>query len=103
MKNNTFKHTFYLGLLIILIITGFLTALSFNIYKTLTNKFLIKKEDSSVVKTPFINEKEIIHDTVFVEKPIIKPIVFTTLKKETKLIQSKKIDTSSSFNDSVIK
>jgi hypothetical protein len=102
MKNNTFKHTFYLGLLIIVIITGLLTALSFNIYKTLTNKILIKKQDSSVVKIPFTYEKEVIHDTIFVEKPIIKPIVFTTPKKETKLIQSKKIDTTS-FNDSVIK
>ena len=61
----------------------------------------IKKEKTEVIETTVTLEKEIIHDTIFIERP--KPINVTTLKKETKLIQSKKIDTLPSFNDSIIK
>ena len=102
MKNNSFKYTFYFGSLIILTISAVITLFSINIYKTIYNNNPVKKEKTEVIQNQMTLEKEVIHDTIFVEKPIIKPIVFTTPKKETKLIQSKKIDTTS-FNDSVIK
>jgi hypothetical protein len=103
MKNNSFKYTFYFGLLIILIVCALITSVSINIYKTVYNNNRIKKEKIEVIETPVILEKEIIHDTLFIERP--KPINVSTPKKETKiikLIQPKKIDTTS-FNDSVIK
>jgi hypothetical protein len=100
MKNNSFKYTFYFGLLIILIVCALITSVSINIYKTIYNNNPIKKEKIEVIETPITFEKEIIHDTLFIERP--KPINVLIPKKETKLIQPKKIDTTS-FNDSVIK
>jgi len=105
MKNNSFKYTFYFGLLIILIISAVITLFSINIYKTIYNNNPVKKEKTEVIQNQMTLEKEVIHDTVFVENPIIKPINISTPKKEikkVKLIQSEKIDTSS-FNDSVFK
>ena len=101
MKNNSFKYTFYFGLLIMLTVSGLITLVSINIYKTIYNNNPIKKEKTEVIETTVTLEKEIIHDTLFIERP--KPINVSIPKKETKLIQSKKIDTLPSFNDSVIK
>ena len=100
MKNNSFKYTFYFGSLIMLTISALITLVSINIYKTIYNNNPIKKEKTEVIEASVILEKEIIHDTLFIERP--KPINVSIPKKETKLIQPKKIDTTS-FNDSVIK
>ena len=103
MKNNSFKYTFYFGLLIMLTVSGLITLVSINIYKTIYNNNPIKKEKTEVIEIPITPEKEIIHDTLFIERP--KPINVSIPKKEiksVKLIESKKIDTSS-FNDSVVK
>ena len=72
MKKNTFKYTFYFGLLIILGLTVLLTAVSFNIYKSKKNNVTIKKEEERVVEVPLLLDKEIIHDTIYFEKPIYK-------------------------------
>lgn len=103
MKNNSFKYTFYFGLLIMLTVSGLITLVSINIYKTIYNNNPIKKGKIEIIEIPVTAEKEIIHDTLFIEHP--KPITVSTPKKEiksVKLIESKKIDTSS-FNDSVVK
>ena len=103
MKNNSFKYTFYFGSLIILTISALITLVSINIYKTIYNNNPIKKGKTEIIEIPVTAEKEIIHDTLFIEHP--KPIIVSTPKKEIKsikLIESKKIDTSS-FNDSVVK
>jgi hypothetical protein len=83
-----------------LTISALITLVSINIYKTIYNNNPIKKEKTEVIEASVILEKEIIHDTLFIERP--KPINVSIPKKETKLIQPKKIDTTS-FNDSVIK
>ena len=103
MKNNSFKYTFYFGLLIMLTVSGLITLVSINIYKTIYNNNPIKKGKTEIIEIPVTAEKEIIHDTLFIEHP--KPNIVSTPKKENKsvkLIESKKIDTSS-FNDSVVK
>ena len=100
MKNNSFKYTFYFGLLIMLTVSGLITLVSINIYKTIYNNNPIKKGKTEIIEIPVTAEKEIIHDTFFIERP--KPINVSISKKETKLIQPKKIDTTS-FNDSVVK
>lgn len=94
MKNNSFKYTFYLGLLIMLVVCVLITSLSINVYNTINNKFHVKKQDSVVVEVPITPEKEIVHDTVFIERVIVKPMDSTKPKKET--------DTSK-YNDSVVK
>jgi hypothetical protein len=83
-----------------LTVSGLITLVSINIYKTIYNNNPIKKGKTEIIEIPVTPEKEIIHDTLFIERP--KPINVLIPKKETKLIQPKKIDTTS-FNDSVIK
>jgi hypothetical protein len=86
-----------------LTVSGLITLVSINIYKTIYNNNPIKKGKTEIIEIPVTAEKEIIHDTLFIEYP--KPIIVSTPKKEIKsikLIESKKIDTSS-FNDSVVK
>ena len=94
MKNNSFKYTFYFGIIIILVICGLVTSVSINIYNSINNRIQTKKQDSVVVEIPIIPEKEIIHDTIIVEKIITKPIDSSKPKKE--------VDTSR-FNDSIIR
>lgn len=94
MKNNSFKYTFYFGLLIMLVICGLITSISINVYNSVNNRIQTKKQDSVVVEVPMIPEKEIIHDTIIVEKIITKPIDSSKPKKE--------VDTSR-FNDSNIR
>jgi len=94
MKNNSFKYTFYFGLIVILVICGLITSVSINIYNSINNRIQTKKQDSVVVEVPIIPEKEIIHDTIIVEKIITKPMDSSKPKKE--------IDTSR-FNDSNVR
>ncbi len=94
MKNNSFKYTFYLGLLIMLFVCVLITSISINVYTTISSRYQVKKQDSVVVEVPIVPEKEIVHDTVFIEKVIVKPIDSSKPKKE--------IDTSK-YNDSVVK
>jgi hypothetical protein len=94
MKNNSFKYTFYFGLIIMLVICGLITSISINVYNSINNRIKIKRQDSVIVEVPITPEKEIIHDTVIVEKIVTKPIDSSKPKKV--------VDTSH-FNDSVIK
>ena len=95
MKNNSFRNTFYLGLIIVLVLSGLITLISINIYRSFNgiNSSKIKK-DSSVVELPL--EKEIVHDTIYLEKtPVassIKPIDTPKQKKEIKVLE--KTDTT---------
>ena len=101
MKKNTFKYTFYLGLVVILGLTILLTALSFNIYKSISGKISVKEEEN-VVEVSLPPIKEIIHDTIFLEKQVPK-IADTPKKiKESTVVTSKKV-TDTFFNDSIIK
>jgi hypothetical protein len=95
MKNNSFRKTFYLGLVFLLILSGILIVVGVNIYKAVstTNKKPIiedvviiyeKPEDSLVSNTPNF-EKPIIKDTIKpIEKvkiPTVSPVVM--VKKDT--------------------
>lgn len=102
MKKNTFKYTFYFGLLIILGLTILLTAISFNIYKSVVNKMSTTKEEEHVVEVPFTPEKEIVHDTIYFERPQKQ---VDTPKQKKGSIPSVKVLTedTSHVNDSIIK
>lgn len=102
MKKNTFKYTFYFGLLIILGLTVLLTAVSFNIYKSISNKVTIKKEEERVVEVPLLLDKEIIHDTIYFEKPIVKQVDTPKQKKGINPIIQTTVDTPF-INDSIVK
>jgi hypothetical protein len=77
-----------------LVICGLITSISINVYNSINNRLQTKKQDSVVVEVPIIPEKEIIHDTIIVEKIISKSIDSSKPKKE--------VDTSR-FNDSIIR
>ena len=102
MKKNTFKYTFYFGLLIILGLTVLLTTVSFNIYKSVVDKMSTTKEEECVVEVPITSEKEIIHDTVYFEKPTKQIDTPKQKKGSTPSVQILTEDTSHS-NDSIIK
>ena len=57
MKNNSFKYTFYFGLLIMLTVSGLITLVSINIYKTIYNNNPIKKGKTEVIEIPITPEK----------------------------------------------
>jgi len=99
MKNKSFKYTFYLGLTIILIITAVITMISLNIYKTITSKFAEKRKDTTIIETPLFNN-EIVHDTIYLEKPTKKVIDTTKPKKDIKTSITQKIDSIVS-NDTI--
>jgi hypothetical protein len=77
-----------------LFVCALITSISINVYTTISSRYQVKKQDSVVVEVPITPEKEIVHDTVFIEKVIVKPIDSSKPKKE--------IDTSK-YNDSVVK
>lgn len=91
MKNKSFRYTFYFGLLLILIVTSVLTLISVNIYSSLVNtRDSKKKEDSAVVELKIDSTTDIIHDTVYVQKEVIK-VIDSPKKKESMI--SKTTDT----------
>ena len=69
-KNNSFKKTFYLGVIIILFIISISTLFVINIYKSLSHNF--KKDKIEIYIEDVKSEKEIVHDTVYLDKPIVK-------------------------------
>jgi hypothetical protein len=69
-KNNSFKKTFYLGVIIILFIISISTLFVINIYKSLSHNF--KKDKIETYIEDVKSEKEIVHDTVYLDKPIVK-------------------------------
>ena len=100
MRNNSFRQTFYLGLLILILLSGLLTIIGINVY----NSFSTKLKNTTVEDTTVNIESESInvHDTVYLEKPIhkdtskvihvdkIKPIISNVTKK---LDTTKSLDT----------
>lgn len=86
-KTNSFRMTFYLGLTIIVLVVSFLTLIIINLFQVLTPKFKKEVKSTYVEEIEKEIEKEIVHDTIYIEKPIIKtnPILkkFNSEKKET--------------------
>ena len=95
-KNNSFKTTFYLGLIVLTVITSTLMLIGYNIFKSVAPKF--KKDKLEIYMDTFQPEKEIIHDTVYIDKPHVKsndtPKSFISVKPKSIPEVSKKQDSS---------
>ena len=95
MRNNSFRKTFYLGLVFLLILSGLLIVVGVNVYKAVstTNKKPIVEDvviiqenpEDSLVSNISNFEKPMVKDTIKpVEKvniPTISPVV--TIKKDS--------------------
>lgn len=94
MKNKSFKYTFYSGLIIILLVSVLITLFSINIYRSISGRYSERKKiETEIVERPLDSEIEIVHDTVFLEKSVTKPVDTPKQKKEVKVVE--KPDTSS--------
>jgi hypothetical protein len=95
MKNNSFKQTFYLGLVILISVTSFLILIGYNVFIALEPKFKKDKVETYVNESQF--EKEIVHDTIYVDRPVVKindtPKNVTVIKPKKTLIVPEKRDT----------
>jgi hypothetical protein len=97
MRNNSFRQTFYLGLLILLILSGLLTLIGINVYKSYSTKLNSKNVEDTMVSEETIN----IHDTIYLEKPILKDTFKVIPVNKVKPIipnVSKKLDTTKSLD-----
>ena len=99
MRNNSFRRTFYLGLLVLLILSGLLTIIGVNVYKTYSSKM-----KNSNIEDTFVNvgdDLNKVHDTIYLEKPIFKDtskIIRVDKVKPTSSNVTKKLDTTKSLD-----
>jgi hypothetical protein len=71
-KNSSFKTTFYFGLIILLFIGLVVSLIVVNVYRALEPKFTKDKNKVEIYIDDVTPEKEIIHDTVYIDKPTVK-------------------------------
>ena len=94
-KNNSFKTTFYLGLIVLTVITSILMLIGYNIFRAVTPKF--KKDKLEIYMDTFQPEKEVIHDKVYIDKPNVEsndtPKNVTNIKPKNLSITPEKGDT----------
>ena len=94
-KNNSFKKTFYLGLIILFVVASTTALIIFNLFNVLSPKF--KKDKLEIYIDDVKPEKEIVHDTIYLDKPFVKinniPKNFTVIKPKLVPVVSKKADT----------
>jgi hypothetical protein len=95
-KNNSFKMTFYLGLMVLLIIVSISTLIIVNVFNALSPKFTKDKPEIYIDNvTP---EKQIIYDTVYIDKPRVKvsdtPKNVTAVKPKSSPVISNEKDTN---------
>jgi ABC-type lipoprotein release transport system permease subunit len=99
MKNNSFRQTFYLGLLILIILSGLLTIISVNVYNSFSRKLKKTNVEDTTVSVEEVSIK--IHDTIYLDKPVFKDtskvIPVIKVKPSTPNI-SKKLDTTKSLD-----
>jgi hypothetical protein len=69
-KNHSFKTTFYLGLIILLLIGSVVSLIVVNVYRALEPKFT--KDKPEIYIEDVKPEKQIIYDTVYIDKPRTK-------------------------------
>jgi hypothetical protein len=69
-KNNSFKTIFYLGLIVLLLIGSIVSLIVVNLFNVLSPKFT--KDKVEIYIDDVTPEKEIIYDTVYIDKPIVK-------------------------------
>jgi hypothetical protein len=99
MRNNSFRQTFYLGLLILLVLSGFLTLIGINVY----NSFSKKHSNTNVEDTMFSvgYEPNKVYDTIYLEKPTLKDtskVIRVDKVKPTPSNIVKKLDTTKSLD-----
>jgi hypothetical protein len=95
-KNNSFKTTFYLGLTVLFLVVSLITLVMFNLFNVLLPKF--KKDKLEIYIEDVKPEKEIVHDTIYVDKPRVKvddsPKNVTVVKLKSAPVVLEKIDTT---------
>ena len=95
-KNNSFKTTFYLGLTVLTLVVSMVSLIIFNVYDALSPKF--KKDKLEIYIDDVKPEKEIIYDTVYVDKPRVKvndtPKNVTVVKTKPSPVTSTEKDTN---------
>jgi membrane glycosyltransferase len=69
-NNNSFKTTFYLGLIVLTLTVSILTIVFINLYRYVSPKF--KKDKIEIIAQEIKPEKQIIHDTVYIDRPVVK-------------------------------
>jgi hypothetical protein len=85
-KNNSFKTTFYLGLIFLFVFTSITTLILFNLFNILSPKF--KKDKPEIYIDDVKPEKEIVHDTIYIDRPIVKT---NNIPKNVTVIKSKSV------------
>ena len=99
MRNNSFRQTFYLGLLILILLSGLLTIIGINVYKSYSSKM-----KNSNIEDTFVNVDDVsknIHDTVYLEKPIRKDtskVIYVDKVKPIPSNVTKKLDTTKTLD-----
>lgn len=88
MRNNSFRQTFYLGLLILIVLSGFLTIVGVNIYNSFSTKHNNTNIEDIMVSTDENLNK--VHDTIYLEK--------LTLKETSKVIRGDKLKSVPNIN-----
>ena len=95
-KNNSFKMTFYLGLMVLLIIVSISTLIIVNVFNTLSPK--LTKDKTEIYIDDVKPEKQIIYDTVYIDKPRVKvsdtPKNVTAVKPKSSPVISNEKDTN---------
>ena len=85
-KNNSFKTTFYLGLIILFVFASTTTLIIFNLFNILSPKF--KKDKPEIYIDDVKPEKEIVHDTIYIDRPVVKT---NNIPKNVTVIKSKSV------------
>jgi hypothetical protein len=95
-KNNSFKMTFYLGLMVLLIIVSISTLIIINVFNALSPKLI--KDKTEIYIDDVKPEKQIIYDTVYIDKPRVKvsdtPKNVTVVKPKSSPVISNEKDTN---------
>jgi hypothetical protein len=95
-KNNSFKMTFYLGLMVLLIIVSISTLIIVNVFNALSPK--LTKDKPEIYIDDVKPEKQIIYDTVYIDKPRVKvsdiPKNVTVVKPKSSPVISNEKDTN---------
>jgi hypothetical protein len=69
-NNNSFNKTFYLGLIVLTLTISVITLVFINLYRYVSPKF--KNDKIEIITHEIKPEKQIIHDTVYIDRPVIK-------------------------------
>jgi membrane glycosyltransferase len=69
-NNNSFNKTFYLGLIVLTLTISVITLVFINLYRYVSPKF--KNDKIEIITHEIKPEKQIIHDTVYIDRPVVK-------------------------------